>query len=316
MFKNGEKVKKTVEKVEDVVQDKKQAEENARLLINSQNTEKAHKDLMLKNIKELEKHRADVQGELGRLSTELENKHRALKMVDDEIKSKTFTLAKQQDQFEKQHSERVRQLEKGLKDVEASDAEYKRLNGEMTAKVKDLNAQLGAIAEERKTHTSEMNRMKRHVSDVEAEDAKIREDIKEREAALAKEREEFEAEKESLSPELKRISSIKNENDELYRRLEEEKAQFQRQQDIFDGHRQKMDADAKAGKEALERMKQGIVAEEARLRKWEEDLADFDLEIKAREADADKAKRRYQLTQTIEEGKEEAPKEQKKGKKK
>lgn len=276
----------------------KKAEQD-RIQINALNTEKAHKDIFIKNIQELQEHDKRVRAELINLSNELETKYRALKNVDEEIKSKTYELNRQNENFEKTNREKIRLLDKRQSDIEESDKQYKNLIVETNQLKINLKNDLSKISDERREHASEKEVIGKNMQDIKSEWSKKEADILEREDNLKKEKEAFESEKEALKPELTRISEIKNENLLLWQRIDDEKGQLERQKNIFDSHRQKMAEDAEAGKLSIKKLEESLLLRESKLRKWEQDLTDIQLEVKAREVEIQKAIKRYQLKESI-----------------
>lgn len=264
-------------------------------IIAAQNTDKAHKDILIKNIKELEKHQADSRKELTNLSQELETKMLALKHVDDEIKAQSFTMERQNQKFEKENSEKLRIFEKKQADLEVASKEYATLLQTVREKERTLQVDLGKIADERTAHKNEMNRLTKHVQDVESADSKLRADILVREQALKDSLDEFETEKEAMKPDMKRISEIKNENGLLWQKIEEGQRALDAQKASFDSHKVKIASDVDEGKANIKRQQEQINAQEGKLRQWEQDLKDIELELKVREEEAQKMMKRYQL---------------------
>jgi len=266
--------------------------------------EKADKDMLLKTAKELKSHIIDVRKILDGLNHEVENKYKALTHLDVEIKAQNYNLSRQNESFEKANQESVRILSIKQKEVEEADGLYKKLLSDVNEIKRTLSIQLTAIANERNSHLIEQNKMVTHVSQVEGEAAKNRADISEREELLSKATEAFELEKASLKPELTRISEIKNENLMLLQKLDAEKAQFERQKSLLDAHKQKLDADARLLEQQVTTKLQSLQNQEAKYRKWEQDLNDQTLELRARESEVAKAMKRYQLNQVVESNKE------------
>lgn len=304
--KSKQKIEKEIEKVEEVVRqkptdvDKLRRLEEERAVIANLDTEKANKDMLLKSAKEIQQHIRDAKAELLRINQEVENGHRTVRHLQDEIKAQAYNLSRQSESFEKANQEKLRILETKMKEVEVSDTQYKKLLLEVNAQTKTISIQLQAISAERAKHQLELNRLNTHVSQVESEDSRIRADIKAREDKLKDAIEKFDAEKEALEPELKRISEIKNENLLLWQKIEDEKAQFDRQKSNMDNYKAKLDADDVLRQQQVKNELLKLQNNEARLRKWEEDLGDRALELKSREGEAAKALKRYQLTKSVE----------------
>ena len=219
--------------------------------------------------------------------------------MDEEIKAQTYTLSRQKEQFEKSHNEQIRILEKRQKDIDETAALYSRLVSETNENNQLLKNQLQKIAEERLLHNSEMTRLNKHVQEIESEGGKREADISEREEALKKEIEAFELQKEELEPTLNRISEVKNENVVLLRKIDDERTKFDHQKALFDNYKQKLEDDVLAAKNVVKKREESLAIEEARIRKWEKDLQDIDLELKGREALAQKMMVKYQINRDL-----------------
>lgn len=268
--------------------------------LNALNTEKAGKDILIKNIRQLEEHIRNSRAELDRVNNELEGKYRALRSVDDDIKSQLFILERQKEKFEKQHKSEIDELVKKANDIEASDKEYKALISETMQLKNNLRNDLQKIADERSLHAKEMGVVTRNSEQIQGEMNRQNADMAEREEKLKDEIKAFEEEKELLRPELTRISEIKNENILLWQKIEQDKAQFEHSKSSFENFQKKQASDIELERARIKNLEQAILAKEGKLRKWEEDLNDIQLELKAREAEAQKMMKRYQLHKVAE----------------
>lgn len=266
--------------------------------------EKSNKDMLLMTVQELKQHILDQKNEIQRNNLEIEGKYRALTQLENEIKAQNYNLNRQKDKFEADNAERIRVLEVKQTEIDATAIEYNKLMSEINTMKNELQSSLQSIADERRLHENENARMKKHVYDVETQSSKNGADITDREQKLKEALEKLEAEKAAIEPEFARISSIKNENNLLFQKIDEAQAQVKRQTDLMDAYKAKLDADAEIGKQALAKQQLALQNNEARLRKWEQDLNDQALEVRAREAEAQKMMKRYQLTQVVESAKE------------
>ncbi len=286
------------EKLNEIEANRKKREEE-RTLVNQLDTEKAKKDLLVKNGQDLIDHIKNINSEIQRLRTEHENRIRALKYVDDEIKAQNFALSRLGEQFDKKNAEKLDYIQKKQAELDKSVGEYNQLIKDVSILKQDLNKQLHLISEERKFHNTEMNRLNRHVQDVEGEDGRLRADIELREKKLKEEKEAFKAREEALQPELNKIEEIKHENALLWQKIEEEKKNLENQKSNFEAYKRKLDEDHDAMKASVKKHEESLKNEEAKLRKWQQDLEDFNLEIKAREKESADQKKRYQLHEKI-----------------
>ena len=282
------------------IEERRKQREEEQNLINKFDTEKASKDILVKNGKELIQHLKDIKNEHQRVAVELENKYKALKHVEDEIKAQTYALHRQNEQFENQNKEKLGAIAKKQSDLDAAEIEYKKIISDGAALNKELKNSLATIADERRTHQNEMNRLNKHVLDVEGEDSRLRSDIETREAKLKQEKEEFEAKKEALRPEILEIEGIKNENLLLWQRIEDEKRNLETQKSGFESYKRKLEQDGETLRASVKKQEESLKNEESKLRKWKQDLEDYDLQLKARESEASRQMKKYQLNQVIE----------------
>lgn len=305
-------IQKQVNQIESIVSEVKtdaseqknfvQEMEEQRAIANQLNTEKANKDMLLKTAKELENHISNAKKELSNIGHELDGRYKTIKYIDEEIKARNFQLERLSDSFEQKNKERLRLIEEKEKDIFKANEEYKKLLREVKEKSDKLSSEIYKISEERRFFESEMNRMNIHCNQVNSEMAKLKEDIENREAVLKEKEDILEAEKQSFEPELKRISQLKNENNMLLDKIEQDRKQFIRQQDSFEAYKKKIDSEDEIRKNQYRNQELSIQAKEAKIRKWEQDLKDIELELKAREADVQKQIKRYQLQESIKKG--------------
>ena len=279
----------------------KEKADAARAEVARLDTDKANKDILIKTARELHKHIEEARAELQRTNRETENRYSALKHLEDEIKSQNYIFSRQKEKFDKENAELIKILDKRQIDIDAADAAYKSLLVETAELKKKLQNGLKEIEDERRAHGAELARLQRHVHDVETAASKQNGDMEQRESKIKADVEAFEAEKEALKPELSRISEIKNENLILLQEIEASKSNLEHQKSLIDSYKKKIDADLFREREILANREQAVANEEGKFRKWEQDIKDFDLEVRAREAEAEKSIRRHQLTKIVSE---------------
>lgn len=280
------------------------AKEERDAIIAKNNSEKAKKDMQLKVSDELSKHISDQKAEIVNLSREMETKQKALSHLDNEIKAKTFELEKQTSNFVSRQAKRADEIDRKQKEVDSADLQYKALLAEVHNKKKALESDAQKIEDERRAHKAEMGRLKTHVHDIEAELSRKNADILDRENKLVEAKKAFEAEKAALEPELRRISEIKNENEALYRKIEADKTAFENRIAAFDSYKERLNGEVAAEKAKIQKQADAFKNKELSLREWEQNIKDFELEVKAREAEAQKAMKRYQLHQSLKDNKD------------
>src|SRR4029077_14601598 len=125
---------------------------------------------------------------------------------------------------------------------------------------------------------------------------------------LEKAKEEFETYKADLEPSLKRLSEIKNENATLLLKIENERNLYQSQ--VSAHERDKINAqENQSMNEAHVKNEQiKLQNEYARLKKFEQDLNDYDLTLKVKEQELSKIRERYELKQRLEDKPKDTPK--------
>ena len=151
--------------------------------------------------------------------------------------------------------------------------------------------------------TSENKRWEQHAKDTETQSNIMAKDIERREKKLADERTVFETEKKALQPKMNKISEMNNQNTELLRKIEdaEKSVELERGKMAYEHERNKQELDQ--AKENYRNLENEIIQQKSALDKREEQLADLELEVQAREAKADQLIKRYNLTKVIEDSK-------------
>lgn len=277
--------------------------DDRRAIINAQNTDKANRDMLIKTNEEMQKHLVDVRKEIQNASEELALKTRALHQVNDEIKAQVYTLNRQNELFEKKNSERIELLEKKEAEIQRADAEYKRLIIEINLLKDSLKKDINKLAADRLFFENEIKRLTKHAAEVEAASKNAEADIAGREKTLREERETFEEEKAQIKPQLEHIAHEKGQVELVGTRLENEKKAFDAQITAFNSYKARIADEAQADRAKIEKIELSLKNEEARLREWEQNLKDYDLELQAREATVAKERKRHQLKEVIKEGK-------------
>jgi len=206
----------------------------------AQKTEKAHKDALLMNEKELQSHLKRLREEISAASSELDSKYKAIRYADDDIKAKSYELARMNETFEKKNKEKLEYIDKRQKEVDEAAAVYTSLNLTTQAKKKELEGELFKIYEERRSHKTEQSNLYRQVDQMQATLNKQEIDISSREKKLQDEKEALEARILAIQPEFDKVQEVKNENLLLWQQLEEEKKAFDNQKRNFENYKEKM----------------------------------------------------------------------------
>lgn len=263
------------------------------------NIEKSTKDILLKTIGELQQHEKEVRAAIRAAGVELEGKYKALDHVSSEIKAQQHTLNLQKQKFDRDNEAAIKELLTKTAQLDEASETYKKLLVEVNEKRQLLNSEIAKIVDERKTHEREMNRLNRHVQEVK-DDIKRREyDMSEQAEKLRLEREAFTAEMEAAKPELARLSELKAENKALWDKLEGDRIDFENRQQAFEHYKAQKDQEVQAAREKVKEQENVLRNLEAKYRKWEQDLNDADLELKAREAKVQQDIKRHKLMATV-----------------
>lgn len=263
------------------------------------NIAQASKDIRIKNIQQLEAHEKEIRESIKSASRELEVKYKALKQVDDENKAQQYTLSKQKEKFDKENEAALKNITVKTKELEEAGEAYTKLLSEVQEKKNQLNSDLSKISDERKSHQKEIERINKHLKDISDDIAVREENIKELVEKLTEDQKVFEEEKESLKPELSRLAEVKGENQALWDKIESDKKEFDLRQTSFESYKSQKDVEVKQAYAKVLEKERLLQVQDGKLRKWEQDLKDLDLEMKAREIEAKKMMQRYQLTEKI-----------------
>lgn len=266
-------------------------------IIAAHNFEKTNKTLLIKSIQELEERKKEIKKEYEVICAEYNLKHNAVKSLLDEIIAQNHTISRQKDQFDKENKKAIQDLEAQSEAVRVADIKYRELVREWEEKNQILRTALSQVKDERETARKEKERLERHVSQVEGEATRRESDVLDRENKLAEDRKALEEEKAAFEPELSRITAIKNENKNLWDKVESDRAEFDSRVRAFDSYKAKLESEVQAQKDQLKKVENSYLSKEGELRKWKEDLDDRELELKAREAEAERALKRYQLNE-------------------
>jgi len=298
--KQAEPVKK-VNEVNEVKERQKQEEVILREQVeNAAKSEKAKKSALIMTVEELEKEIVKLKELLRGTITEYNVKMKVNENLGASIASAQARLAEFDTEFNKKNEERLKVYDKKLKDVNDADKELQTLIQTNRKEKEALSVERSQFNNERESNRRLVVDMQNSLTQANAMWATREADILEREKVLAEEKTAFEAYKDGLKPEIARITSIKNENENLLKNLEIERAKVER-----------IRLEASMTKDSIEQAKAvaeikakedraKLLNEEGRLRKWEQDLKDFALEVKVQSEEAQKMMKRYELTKKSE----------------
>lgn len=272
-------------------------------ILDSADSEKQHKDFLLKNVVELQAHIVTLNDRIGELSKEHESKRRVLDGLGGSIAGAQSEIHNLRATFEKNNADLMREIAKKQVDVEAADKTFQILVKE-NVETKRLNdVETNRLAQHRQICDSQVLDMKNALEQNSTEWKKREADILAREEVLKADRQAFEQEKLDLVPEIARITSITNENKMLLQKVEIDRLDIENLRRANSADRERLDQErliaSSKNKAELER----LANEEARLRKWEQEIKDYDLEVRAKASQADKILRREQLQKEVDSNK-------------
>ena len=264
-------------------------------VLNANNTEKQHKDTLLMNVKELDSHVKYLYARIAELDQEFRGRKKLVDGINGGIAGAQAELLNVRVKATKEKEAFINELNKKMEDVEKADITLRKLIAENEALLVSNKQKQSALNEHEIACASQVFEMKKALAENQSQWNKREEDILRREKELLADRAKFEAERDSIMPELDRISSIKNENISLVKEVElqrnnnanilmgiESERQLFEEQKLVQANKEKVQADR-------------FASEEKRLREWEQNLRDFDLETRAKSAKAEKLLRQFQL---------------------
>jgi len=239
-------------------------------------------------VRDLEEHIKYLTKRMVEMDTEYNQRRKLVDGINGSIAGAQAELSRLRAEFTKQNNKEIELLAKQREELEKAD---RTLQGLITQNNNILvsNKQTASkLAEERQLAKSQVYEMKKALDQNQAEWAKREKDILDREQALKLERETLEAEKEAIIPEQARLSSVKNENILLLQEVEQGRTNIQNLMRGIESEKQAL-AESKLLQEAkIKQMELVIANQEKKNREWEQNLKDFDLDVRARSARADK----------------------------
>lgn len=300
--------KKEVEKVaEKVVEAPKQEavkevelskEEQAMInqaVLNANNSDKIKKDVLLMKVKDLEEHIKYLSSQMVSMDAEYRSRRKLVDGINGSIAGAQAELSQVRANVQKQNEALVKEINDKLEAINKTDATLQKLVAENSALLVSNKQRESALIEEKRVCNAQVYEMQKALNQNLSEAKKREDDILAREAALKEERSKFEDERDLLTPELARISSIKNENILLLQEVERERAVNRNMMLGIESEKQVLEESKLVQQNKIKALTDKLANEEKRLREWEQNLKDFDLETRAKMAKADKMIRQYQL---------------------
>jgi len=305
MSKNGAKsvaVMEDVNKIEDIVNPQVETElskeEQAMInkaVLDSNNTDKQKKDVMLMNVKDLEAHIKYLKEQMIGLDNEYRSRRKLVDGINGSIAGAQAELSNVRASVLKNNEGLVNELKRQREEVEKADNTLRRLIAENEGLLVANKQKQSSLYEHERNCSAQVFEMKKALDQNQAQWNSREQDIILREKALAEEKEAFYAERESLAPEMARISAIKNENILLLQEVERERLNNRNISLGIESERQIIEEAKLVEASKQKSISEKLANEEKRLREWEQNLKDFDLETRAKSAKADKMIRQFQL---------------------
>ena len=242
-----------------------------------------------------------VKDEYAQICRGVNEKNKELRLVQSAINSHDYTLLKKDEEWEKKNAERIRILETKQAEVEKSAQEYQELLKFERIKLNELESKLSQLEKDKLMYVADNKKWEILVAQTISEAEKREADVKQREQILAEEKVQFEAYKESIKPELEEVSRLKNENIILLNKLEAKTSLLDKEEQHIAHQKEKMQLEIDKEWEVVKKAKLLIAQQQENMAIREQELADYALEVKAKDAEVMKARKRYELNEKIKE---------------
>lgn len=296
--------------IEEVVETKREktAEEllHEKAIRDSLDSEKQKKDVLIRTVVELEESIKSLSTQRDSLAMEYNVKRQMLDDLAKNIKAANYELVNIKHLFDERNQKMMVELNKRQKDVDSADATLQSLIRSNRETEKAINAEKHALQMEREQGRQRVHAAEVDLAQVNSNWKKAEADILKRESELKSAIAEFEAYKDSLKPEIARITEIKNENSLLLQKIERDKHQLEHMKLTVERERKAIQESSILKDNELKQMKLKVANEEARLRKWEQDMKDQALELQAKESEMARVIRRYKLESELAKDKQNA----------
>ena len=272
-------------------------------ILDLHDSDKIKKDLMLKNIEELTKHHEYLNKRIGETTQEYETRRRLVDSLNGSIAGAQSELSNINRTIEKKHADSLTEINKQRIDLENADKSLQTLVQKNRETEKANQNEAARLLEHRMICDAQVAEMKKALADNQSEWGKRESDILRREAELKADREAFQAEKDALVPEAARITSIKNENIMLLQKIEMDRLDIENLRRAIATEKDRINELVAVSESKNKVQADKFANEEARLRKWAQDLSDQALELKAKTARADKILVREQYQKEVDSAK-------------
>lgn len=251
-------------------------------------------------ISEYEQRIPKLKAEFEALSSEHAFKEKELRFVQQEVIHMQREYERLDDKIAKEQERRLADLAVKEEKLRVSSEQYDKLVAEEKEIVATLRKKEFSLAEKEKFLLAENKRWIQNAEDLATASKLLDNDVSKREAQLKKDRETFEAFKKTIEPDLLKITAIKNQNAELIRQLEQTQSKLDHEKNKIQYEKDKALEELNRSKESFRKREEAISEREKAIEKRTQELSDYELEVKAKEIEADKAIKRYKLAKQIE----------------
>jgi len=255
--------------------------------------------VQVRAIDDLDKRIRDMHNELESLVIDYNMKKAINDNLGLSISAAHSNLAMFDRKFTEQNEKMLLEYKKKMEEVVEADKQLQQLIKENREKEMVLARERGLFDSERETNRRLVADSQSALAQNNAQWKNREVDILAREENLAKEKAEFETYKESLQPEIAKITSIKNENAIFLQRIEQQRMDMENLRLSALREKESMVEKEAVLQASLREERERIKNEDARLRNWEQNLKDYDLEIRAKLEEANRVLRREKLEKTV-----------------
>lgn len=260
------------------------------------------KKLLIREIMELKDLRDKLHVNHEALCREYNAKDQTLQYLFQEIEAQALKKTRIMNEIKEEKKSEYEYIEKQTKKVDEASVVLNGLKNEEVAKTKQLKDEIGKIYEEREQFTRENARLQRHADQVEAADKNIKLDMLRRERELKESKEEFELYKASMEKDFAKINRIKNENATLLEKINRTEEKIEKERNSMNHEIAAKEAEIKTERDTYLSKENSVALRHELLDKREQDLKDTELELRAREVEAQKVLTRQQAQKVIDAG--------------
>ena len=261
------------------------------------------KKIKLDEFKDISERLTEIKEEYSNLCRAVNEKNKELRSVQNSIDAHEFTLHRMNESFDKEHAEKVRVLENRQKEVTEAGQEYQWLLKGVRDKTVQLEHSIHKIAQDKLVLEADNKKWQIYAGQAKSDADVSLIEVSKHEALLKEERQQFEAYKLTLQPLLDEIIKSKGDNTLLIKEVESKSSLLDKKIAFVEEQRQKMLREVELREDKIRQDMILLEQKEDNLVKRNQELEDYDLELKARTVEVEKQIVRYQLNKTIESGK-------------